>query len=186
MGKMNKFDDYFQRLDDAMYLLSQNENTLFIGQSSIWDGHAIFKTLSRVPMEKRIEMPVIEDSQMGFSTGLALEGFIPISIYPRWDFLLLAANQMVNHLDKIPIISHGMLKPKVIIRVSAASRIPLDPGPQHCQDHTAAFKVMFKTIEVIDLWHKNEILPAYDKALNRNDGRSTLIVEHADLYHREV
>ena len=45
---------------------------------------------------------------------------------------------------------------------------------------------MFKTIEVIDLWHKDEIMPGYEKALNRNDGRSTLLVEHADLYHRET
>jgi len=178
--------DYFETLVQAMDMLAEDERTIFLGQSVVWDGHALFKTLRNVPMEKRLELPVMEDSQMGFSTGLALEGFIPVSIYPRWDFLILATNQMVNHLDKIPIVGNGMLKPKVIIRVSAASRIPLDPGPQHCQDHTAAFKSMFKTIEVIDLWHKDEILPAYDKALNRDDGRSTLLVEHADLYHRET
>jgi len=178
--------DYFETLVKAMDILSEHEKTVFIGQSVVWDGHALFKTMVNVPMEKRIEMPVIEDSQMGFSTGLALEGFITISIYPRWDFLILATNQMVNHLDKIPIVGHGMLKPKVIIRVSAASRLPLDPGPQHCQDHTAAFKVMFKTVEVIDLLHKDEILPAYDRALNRTDGRSTLLVEHSDLYHRDI
>jgi len=177
--------DYFDKLTEAMDMLAKDEKVVFLGQSVVWDGHALFKTLKNVPMEKRLELPVLEDSQMGWSTGLALEGFIPVSIYPRWDFLILATNQMVNHLDKIPIIGHGMLKPKVIIRVSAASRLPLDPGPQHCQDHTAAFKSMFKTIEVIDLGHIDEIIPAYSKALNRDDGRSTLIVEHADLYHRE-
>lgn len=178
--------DYFETLVQAMDMLAEDERTIFLGQSVVWDGHALFKTLRNVPMEKRLELPVMEDSQMGFSTGLALEGFIPISIYPRWDLLILATNQMVNHLDKIPIVGHDMLRANVIIRVSAASRLPLDPGPQHCQDHTAAFKSMFKTIEVIDLWHKDEIIPAYEKALNRNDGRSTLIVEHADLYHRET
>lgn len=177
--------DYFETLIKAMDILIEDDRTLVCGQSTKWDGHAMFKTLINVPMERRIEFPVAEDSQMGWSIGLALEGFIPITIYPRWDFLILATNQMVNHLDKIPLVGHGMLTPKVIIRVGAASRLPLDPGPQHCQDHTAAFRCMLKTIEVIDLWHKDEILPAYDKALNRNDGRSTLIIEHADLYHRD-
>ena len=178
--------DYFDTLITAMDMLADDNRTMFIGQSVQFDGHALFKTLANVPMEKRLEMPVIEDTQMGISTGLAFEGVIPITIYPRWDFLLLAANQMVNHLDKIPIVGHGMLKPKVIIRVSVGSRIPLDPGPQHCQDHTAAFKSMFHTIDVIDLGHKDEIMPAYDKALHREDGRSTLIVEHTDLYHRDT
>lgn len=177
--------DYFETLIHAMNMLSKNEKTIVIGQSVLWDGHAIHKTLLDFPANRKIEMPVIEDTQLGFSIGLALEGFIPITIYPRWDFLILATNQIVNHLDKIPLVGHGMLKPKVIIRVGAASRLPLDPGPQHCQDHTAAFRCMLRTIEVIDLWHKDEILPAYDKALNRDDGRSTLIVEHADLYHRD-
>jgi len=180
-GKM----DYFETLIQAMDYISEHESSIFIGQSVVWDGHALFKSLRNVPMNKRIEMPVAEDFQMGLSLGLALEGFIPITIYPRWDFLLLAANQMVNHIDKMPEVGHGMLKPKVIIRVSVGSRLPLDPGPQHCQNHTAAFKSMFKTVEVIELLHQKEIMPAYEKALNRVDGYSTLLVEYTDLYHRD-
>ena len=42
---------------------------------------------------------------MGLSLGLALQGFVPVSIYPRIDFLLSATNQLVNHLDKIRLMS---------------------------------------------------------------------------------
>ena len=51
---------------------------------------------------------------MGISTGLALNGFIPVSCYPRFDFLILALNQLVNHLDKLDKMSSKQLKAKVI------------------------------------------------------------------------
>jgi hypothetical protein len=35
------------------------------------------------------------------SIGLAMQGYVPITCYPRFDFLILAFNQLVNHLDKI-------------------------------------------------------------------------------------
>lgn len=176
--------DYFETLVEAMDTLSKDDRTIFIGQSVQWDGHALFKTMKNVPMEKRLELPVFEDFQAGMATGLALEGYIPISIYPRFDFLLLATNQLFNHLDNIEYFSHGTLKPKVIIRVCVGTIDPLDPGIQHRQDYTEAFKLMAKTIEVISLDKKELILQAYDKALNREDGRSTILVEYADYYHK--
>ena len=48
---------------------------------------------------------------MGISTGLALNGFIP-DCYPRFDFLILALNQLVNHLDKLDKMSSKQLKSK--------------------------------------------------------------------------
>lgn len=175
--------NYFDTLTAAMTMLSEDPRTIFIGQTVKWDGHALFKTLKGVPEEKRTEFPVAEDFQMGFSTGMALEGFIPVSIFPRWDFLLLASNQLVNHLDKAAAVSGGKLGPNVIIRTSVGSTIPLNPGPQHCQDYTEAFKLMLHTVEVIDLQETDQILPAYEKALHRMDGKATLLVEHANYYN---
>ena len=173
---------YFDELVKAMKMLSDHERVVFLGQSVEFPGHALFNTMTEVPKEKRIELPVVEDFQMGLSTGMALEGWIPVSIFPRWDFLILASNQLVNHLDKIPIISFGKMVPKVIIRTTAGSVRPLNPGVQHCQDHTEAFKLMLKTVEVIDIQEPDQIVPSYDRALNRTDGKSTLLVEHMDYY----
>lgn len=169
---------YMSEVQRAMKMLSDDPRTIFIGQAVRYDGQAMSKTLELVPMEKRIEMPVIEDFQMGHSIGLALQGFIPISIFPRFDFLLLATNQLVNHLDKIPMMSG--FRPKVIVRTSVGSKFPLNPGPQHCQDHTNAFALMLKTVEVIDLWREEDIFPAYEKALI--SPRSFLMVEHGSQY----
>ena len=67
-------------------------------------------------------MPVFEDAQMGMSLGLAMNGFVPITCYPRFDFLILAFNQLVNHLDKVRKMSRNEIKPRVIIRTSVGSK----------------------------------------------------------------
>lgn len=161
-----------------MGMLAQNPKTLFVGQSVRFGGQAMYPTLSEVPMEQRIELPVAEDFQLGFCTGLALEGFIPISIYPRFDFLLLAANQLVNHLDKISQVSG--YRPKVIIRTAVGSTSPLNPGPQHCQNHTQAFRMMCHNIHIVELQYADTIVESYRAALEC-DG-PVLLIEHAGKY----
>src|SRR3990167_9571398 len=137
---------YFDEITKAMALLAQHPKTLFVGQAVRYDGQRAHATFKDVPMDRRIEMPVCEDFQMGFCTGLALEGYIPVCFFPRWDFAILAANQIVNHLDKIPLL--GGFRPKVIIRTAVGASSPLDPGPQHTQDYTRQFADMCKTISV--------------------------------------
>ena len=80
-----------------MTMLSKNKKTIFLGQSVMYSGNAIFNTLINVPNKKKIEFPVAEEMQMGASIGLAMNGYIPITCYPRFDFLILACNQMINH-----------------------------------------------------------------------------------------
>lgn len=162
-----------------MAMLAEEENTLFIGQNVYYDGQSASHTFDGVPMERRIEMPVIEDFQLGFCIGLSLQGYLPLCFYPRMDFLILAMNQLVNHLDKIPMM--GGFRPKVIIRVGVGSTKPLDVGPQHCQDHTEALRRMLKTVAVIDIMEEGDIMPAYRFALNHD--ASTIVVERMDRYH---
>ncbi len=97
--QMNK---YSLELKKAMEMLAQDERVLFLGQTVGFPGSRFtYKTLKDIPLEKRIELPIMEEAQMGICTGLALGGYIPVSVYPRFDFVLLAANQFINHLDKI-------------------------------------------------------------------------------------
>ena len=163
-----------------MKMLGEQPNALFLGQAVRYPGTAMFTTLKDVPMEKRIELPVMEESQMGMSIGLALAGYLPITLYPRWNFLLLAGNQLVNHLDKLPLMS--AYRPKVIIRTAVATDKPLDPGPQHLGDFTAAFRLMLKTVEVVELNRAKDIAEQYHWAMTRDDGVSSLIVEKMGLY----
>jgi pyruvate/2-oxoglutarate/acetoin dehydrogenase E1 component len=174
--------DYRAELLRAMTWLGEQPNTLFLGQAVGYPGTAMTATLNGVPKNKLLEFPVAEEFQLGASTGLALAGFVPISIYPRWNFLLLATNQLVGHLDKLPIYSNGGYKPKVIIRTASASRTPIDPQSQHLGDFSDPFRQMLRTVEVIELDRPDQIFASYRKAYERDDGRSTLICEHTQRY----
>ena len=171
---------YFDELKRTMVMLSQHEKTIFVGQSVRYGGTGLFDTLIDVPDKKKIEFPVAEALQMGMTNGLALSGYIPISIFVRWNFLLLGTDQLVNHLDKIPIVSNNGFTPKVIIRVSVGSEKPVHPQEQHVGNFSDGFRKMLSTIEVIELTEPEEIYPSYEFALNRTDGRSTILVEFAD------
>lgn len=175
---------YKEELFKAMKMLAEHPDTIFIGQNMKYGGTSMFWTMEDVPEEKRLELPVFEEVQMGMSLGLALEGKIPITIYPRFDFLILAMNQLVNHLDKCDVMSDGQFKPKVIIRTAVGSSQPLMPGPQHCQDHTEAIRKMVKYIKVVKLTKAEQIVPEYKKALE-SDG-STILVEIPDMYNHDL
>jgi pyruvate/2-oxoglutarate/acetoin dehydrogenase E1 component len=175
-------NEYSSELTRAMAWLGAKPETLFLGQAVSYPGTAMTATLADVQREKLLELPVMEDAQLGMCIGLAIDGFVPVSIYPRWNFLLLATNQLVLHLDKLSIYSNGGYKPKVIIRTAVASRMPLDPQAQHYGDFSEAYRKMLRTVEVIELDSAEMIFPAYRKAYEREDGRSTLIVERTDRY----
>jgi hypothetical protein len=104
-----------------------------------------------------------------------------VSIFPRWKFFLLATNQIVNHLDKIPEFSEYC--PKLIIRTSIGAIWPWNSQTQHIGDYTDVFSAMLKNVEVIRLDRAEDIYPAYQKSLERADGKSTLLVEWADFYN---
>lgn len=160
-------------VNNAMLALASVRRSIFVGQSVRYDGAAVYDSLDGVRMDKRIEMPVIEDFQLGYCIGRSLAGDLPICIYPRMDFLLLAANQLVNHLDKLPIFGW---KPKVIVRACVGQKWPLDAGPQHTQNHTKAFAMMLQSVRVYEVRTADEVTQAYQCAAMRPE--SCLIVEN--------
>ncbi len=172
---------YKDELIRSMNWLSKKKNTVFVGQSVNYSGNAIFNTLNKVPESKKIELPVFEDLQMGISTGMALNGFVPISCYPRFDFLILAMNQLVNHLDKLQVMSEKIYKPKVIIRVAIGSRKPLNGGVQHTQNYTNIMKKILTEVNVVLLSDPKKIFGEFKKAYGAK--YSSMIIENADFYN---
>ena len=152
---------YFDELKRSMEWLGEKPDTLFIGQAVEVAGTGMSNTLKDVSKEKLYEFPVCEDMQMGFSNGLALSGdYVPISIFPRWNFLLLATTAI-------------------------GAQRPLHPQHQHVGDYTEVFKLMTPNIEVIRLDEPDQIFESYQKAYEREDGKSTILVEWGDYYNEK-
>ena len=176
-----EYTPYKDALTESMTLLGQKEDTIFIGQQVLWHGNPMSTTIGEVPKDKLIELPVMEESQMGMSLGMAMFGKFVITFYPRWDFLICATNQLVNHVDKIGLMSKGEWTPNMIIRLGKGSDKPLDPGHQHRGNYIEEFKSMCPNINIVDLKNHNQILEAYNTAY-RNGG-ITLLVEYPELYY---
>ena len=174
---------YFDELSRSMEFLGNFSDTIFVGQAVEVAGTAMRNTLLKVEASKLLELPVEEDFQMGLSIGFALNGMSPISIYPRWNFLLLATNQVVNHLDKLKELTQTQHPGKVIIRTGIGSEKPLHPGPQHTGDFTKAFKLMCPNMNIVRLDSSEMIFDEYQKAYERSDGTSTVLIEWSDKYN---
>lgn len=170
--------EYFDALTRAMGKLAEDPRTIFIGQSVAYPGQRGHASFALVPMERRIEMPICEDFTVGFATGLALEGYIPVVFIPRWDFLLLAANQIVNHLDKIA--NANGFRAKVILRTAVGARRPLDPGEQHVGNYTRQFAQMLERVMVYELRPETDVIEIYRRALEIIG--PALVVEHMEAY----
>ena len=173
---------YFDELKRSMEHLAADPRTVFLGQAVAVPGTGMSNTLAGIDPGRLIELPVAEEMQMGMTTGMALAGLIPVSIFPRWNFLLCGMSQLINHLDKLQAMTQGGYAAKAIVRTGIGSQRPLHPQAQHVGDYTEALRLMCTTIEVIRLDEPEEIFPAYERALCRDDGRSTLIVEYGDYY----
>ena len=176
--------NYKDELQKATNLLGKN-GYLFFGQNMIFGGTSMYHMIKHLPETQRLEVPVFEDIQMGMSIGLALYGIKVCSVFPRMDFIILAINQIINHADRVRLMSDNQFKLKgLIIRTAIGSVSPLMPGEQHSGDYCDGIQQMCKEIKVVKLEHAEQIYPAYEEAMKSDI--PTILVEIPDLYNSEL
>ena len=176
-----EYTPYKDALTNSMKFLGEQSNTTFIGQQVLWAGNPMSTTLGEVPKEKMIEVPVMEESQMGMSLGLSMANEFVITFYPRWDFIICAANQLINHVVKLQLMSGREWKANMIIRLGKGSDKPLDPGHQHKGNYIDEFKSMCKNIEFHDVKSGYDVELAYQYAIK--NGGINCIIEYPELYY---
>jgi pyruvate/2-oxoglutarate/acetoin dehydrogenase E1 component len=135
-------------LKDAMHWLAKQPNTLFIGQAVGCPGTKMSADFADIAADRRIEFPVAEEMQLGVCLGLSLQKYVPICVFPRYNFMMRAMDALVNHLDRIPLYSE--YRPFVLIRTAVGSRVPLDAGHQHSDNFSGALWQMFRTVRVVE------------------------------------
>ena len=168
---------YLEELDKGMRLIADDPRTLIVGQAVSYKGHCLTRQAAFWDEARRIEMPVAEEFQTGFALGLALDGNIPVSVYPRHNFLLCAMSQLVNHIDKWDEMGGG--NPHMILVAVKGSDFPLDPGSQHKAGFSHEFASMCKNINVTDIMYPHQAVPTFERAIKEEGVH--LITTHGDL-----
>lgn len=176
----NKFEplnlSYKEAVTKAMTEMSE-EGFIFIGYSLI-PGDAM-GTLKHVPIDQKIETPVAENLMVGLAIGMSFEGFRPVVYFERHDFMLVAADAIGNHVDKIERISHGSFKCPVILKTVVDDGGLFYSGPTHSQNFTKVFSELVN-FPVIDTNSPEEVYDAYKFA--KNSDKPTMIVEHKKYF----
>lgn len=163
----------------SMEKMAADPATCFIGYG-VRHGRAM-GTLKNVADHQLLETPVAENLMVGVAIGMALKGRKPVVFIERFDFILNAADAIVNHLDKIRLISRGEFAPNILLRVVAGNQAkPLFTGETHVQDFTAAFRSMV-AFPVLQCRSADDVLRHYDEAFTRLSEHSTMLVEYKDL-----
>lgn len=172
------YSNYYLTIKKELESFIENSKVLYLGQQVA--SESMYSLLKNVPMDKRREMPIAEELQLGISIGLALEGYLPISIYQRMDFLPRAMDQLVNHLDLIKELSRGKYNPKIIIFTTIGTNKPFNVGLQHNKDLVKEFQVMLKNIPVYDLKTEEDVKVSFNIA--RTQDTSILLIARQELF----
>lgn len=101
------------------YAMTRDEKCFAIGQG-LWSpwyvGNSMRDLDKKFGKHRVIDTPVSELATTGAAVGAALNGYHPIVIHPRMDFMILAADQIVNQAAKWRHMLGGKLSPTVTIR----------------------------------------------------------------------
>ncbi len=160
-----------------MDYLGEKENFVCIGYNVLY-GDAM-GTLKNLPAEKKLETPVAENLMVGLAIGSSFEGYKPVVYFERHDFMMVAMDAIVNHLDKIERISLGEFKTPVIIRAVTADAGPFYSGITHSQDFTNLLKSSLD-MPVISPRNGKEMIQAFKGVSESN--RPAIIIERKSLY----
>lgn len=172
--------NYGEAVKQTMEKLAEDPRTLFIGYNLRF-GSCGYGSLKNIDSSKIIEMPVAENLMAGMAMGLGLEGFMPVLIFERHDFMLNALDSIVNHLDKLEVLSNNQYKSQVIIRAILGSTKPINPGVQHSQDFTEIYRKLLK-LKIYDPQNADEVLKNYKEAIETK--LPCMFIERRDFYGR--
>src|SRR5215510_1769764 len=116
------------------YLLAQYPEVFTIGQG-LWSpwyvGNSMTDLDKQFGRERVIDTPVSELACTGAAVGASLCGYRPIVVHPRMDFMVLAADQIINQAAKWSHMLGGQASPALTIR--AIINRGGEQGAQHSQ-----------------------------------------------------
>jgi pyruvate/2-oxoglutarate/acetoin dehydrogenase E1 component len=133
--------NYAQAIREAhAQMLAADPRVFVIGQGlwSPWYAGASLDQLDREFGRDRIlDSPVSENAVTGLAIGAALAGMRPIVFHPRMDFMLLAADPIINQAANWSYLFDGQASVPMVIRAV------INRGGEQGAQHSQALHAMF-------------------------------------------
>lgn len=170
--------------DGLKAIFADDPRALLMGEDLLDPYGGAFKVskgLSTAFPDRVITCPISEAGFTGIAAGMAMRGMRPIVEIMFGDFLLLAADQILNHISKYPWMYNGNAEVPIVIRTPMGGRRGY--GPTHSQSLEKHFIGMPGLVVVA-------VNPFCDPgALLRSaveDDRPVLFIENKGLYARPL
>lgn len=127
--------NYCEAIREAHAQLLESDPRVFVVGQGLWSPWYVGATMrdldKRFGRGRIIDSPVSENAVTGAAIGAALVGMRPIIVHPRMDFMLLAADPIVNQAANWSYIFGGQASVPLVIR--AIVNRGGEQGAQHSQ-----------------------------------------------------
>lgn len=179
MKEMKYADVISETLDEEM---ARDDNVVLLGEDVGFIG-GNFKTSVGLldkygPMRVR-DTPISEQGFVGMGVGMALTGLRPVVELMFSDFLLVAADQVINQMAKIRYMSGGQ------VEVPMTIRCPIGAGRSSAAQHSQSMQAMvahFPGIKVVLPSTAQEAKGLLKTAIRDND--PVVFFEHKMEYNK--
>lgn len=126
---------YAQALNEALREEMQRDENVFVFGEEVakWGGSfTVTKGLLEEFGEKRVrDTPISEEAIIGLGIGAAMDGLRPVAEIMTINFILLALDQIINHMAKLRYMSGGQVTVPLVIRTPGGGGMQM--GAQHSQ-----------------------------------------------------
>lgn len=129
-----KVESVLDSLNKGLHAAMRQENVVLIGEDVLDPYGGAFKVvkgLSTAYPEKVFSSPISEAGIIGIAGGMAIKGLRPVVEIMFGDFIMLGADQIINHLSKFNYMYANQVSCPVVIRTPMGGRRGY--GPTHSQ-----------------------------------------------------
>jgi pyruvate/2-oxoglutarate/acetoin dehydrogenase E1 component len=158
--------------DDRIVLLGEDIRDPYGGAFRVTAG------LSEAFPERVYNTPISEAGIVGIGNGLALAGWRPVVEIMFGDFLMLAADQIINHAAKFAWMYNGQASVPLVLRTPMGGYRGYGPTHSQClEKHLLGLP----GTRILAL-HRRYCPGQVYRALLTDNDRPTLVIEHKLLY----
>ena len=160
--------------DSRVFLLGQ-------GVKSAWYvGNTCQGLLERFGEKRVIDTPISENAVTAAAAGAAIAGLRPVVVHPRMDFMVLAADAIINQISNWSYIFGGKSSvPMVIWPI-------INRGGEQGAQHSQALQAIFSHIPGLKVIAPSNAYNAKGLLISAiNDDNPVMFLDNRQLYSRE-